>query len=118
MTVSEFYKAVGGDYEDIVKRFCGEERVIRFLGLFLKDTSVEDLRRNMKEENYKDAFRAAHTLKGVAVNLGITKMYNAASEITEALRAEDSEKAKALMPEINEIYDKTVSALNTLLGQN
>lgn len=117
MTVSEFYTEIGGDYEDVLGRFRGEERVIKFLRLFLADTSISDLRRNMAEENYQEAFRAAHTLKGVASNLGLTSMQTAASEVTEALRGGDGNTAKTLMPKLDEICDKTIAALNSLLGE-
>lgn len=117
MTVSEFYAEVGGDYEDVLGRFRGEERVIKFLRLFLADTSIADLRRNMAEENYKEAFRAAHTLKGVASNLGLTSMQEAASEVTEALRGGDADTAKTLMPKLDELCDKTLCSLNSLLSE-
>ncbi len=118
MTVIEFYKTIGGDYDGTVGRFMGEERVLKFLKLFLKDPSISDLKKNMAEENYKEAFRAAHTLKGVAANLGMTAMQQSASEITEALRdGKDIERAKALMPKLDEICDTTISALNTIMEQ-
>ncbi len=118
MTVHEFYKTIGGDYDGVVGRFLGEERVLKFLKLFLKDPSISNLKKNIAEENYQEAFRAAHTLKGVAANLGMDAMQQLASEITEALRdGKDIEGAKALMPQLDELCDTTISALNALIEQ-
>lgn len=117
MTLSEFYAEIGGDYENVLGRFRGEERVAKFLRMFLADTSIADLRKNMAEENYQEAFRAAHTLKGVASNLGFTSMQAAASEVTEALRSGDADTAKTLMPGLDALCDKTIDAINSLSGE-
>lgn len=118
MTVLEFYKTIGGDYDGTVGRFLGEERVLKFLKLFLKDPSISNLKENMAAENYQEAFRAAHTLKGVAANLGMDVMQQVSSDITEALRdGKDIEKAKALMPQLDEVCNETIFALGELIGQ-
>ena len=49
------------------------------------------------------AFRAAHTLKGVAANMGLLRMQEAASALTEALRAGDMDSARALYPAVESI---------------
>ena len=36
------------------------------------------------------AFRAAHTIKGICLNLGFDKLYQASSDITEQLRGKDT----------------------------
>lgn len=117
MTVEKFYALVGGNYEKTLGRFRSEERILKFLKMFLKDTSISDLKRNMQEENYDEAFRAAHTLKGVASNLGMTVLQREASEMTELLRERDIEEAKAFMPRMDEICDRTLAALDELLAE-
>lgn len=117
MTVARFYALVGGNYEETLGRFRDEERILKFLKMFLNDTSISDLKRNMQEGNYDEAFRAAHTLKGVASNMGMTVLQREASEMTEILRERDIEAAKAFMPRMDEICDRTLSALNELLGE-
>lgn len=117
MTVEKFYALVGGNYEETLGRFLDEERILKFLKMFLKDTSIPDLKKNMQEENYDEAFRAAHTLKGVASNLGMTVLQREANEMTEALRGRDIEAAKSLMPRFDEICERTYSALDELLGE-
>lgn len=70
MTLKECYDALGGNYEDTVRRLYNEKLVEKFLFKFEEDPSFENLKKALEEENLEAAFRAAHTLKGVAQNMG------------------------------------------------
>ena len=61
-----------------------------------------------------EAFRAAHTLKGVAQNLGFEKLYKPSSELAEILRAGSMEVIVGLMDTITEEYEKTIMAIKEL----
>lgn len=82
MTLEECYESFKGDYEEVVNRLCSRKFVEKFLVKFLADKSYEDLHRYLDEENYEEAFRAAHTLKGVCQNLGIKSLYESDYEVT------------------------------------
>lgn len=73
MKLDEFFRCVGGGYGEAKARFQNDERIVRFLNMFPGDTTT--------------AFRAVHTLKGVALNLGLGSLAHASSQMTEALRA-------------------------------
>ena len=75
------------DYEEVVNRLCSRKFVEKFLVKFLADKSYEDLHRYLDEENYEEAFRAAHTLKGVCQNLGIKSLYESNYLLFRALRS-------------------------------
>ena len=62
MELKEVYEKIGGDYDDVVRRLMGEKLVRKFLLKFLDDKSYADLERTLSEGDYKEAFRAAHTL--------------------------------------------------------
>ena len=70
MTVKECYEQINGDYEGVFGRFRGDERIKKFALKFLADGSYDSLCRTLEAEDYSEAFRAAHTLKGVSQNLG------------------------------------------------
>lgn len=77
----------GADVEGALRRFIGNEAL--YVKFFLKlkdDPSYGDLNRNLEQGNYEEAFKAAHTLKGVSANLGLTPLYQNASAMTELLR--------------------------------
>ena len=86
MTVKECYDSLEADFSDMMNRLGSEETVRYFAVKFLSDGSFSDLRAALAAGDMKRAFLAAHTLKGVAQNLGFTRLGAAASDMTEALR--------------------------------
>ena len=44
MNVKEFYGVIGGDYEDMKRKFLSDARIGRFALMFLRDGSMDDLR--------------------------------------------------------------------------
>ena len=81
MTIQECYAALGGDYQEVLGRLCSEALVRRFVGKFLSDQSFQLLDTALSAGNYEEAFRAAHTLKGVTQNLSFTKLYQSATKL-------------------------------------
>ena len=77
---------MGANYEDVLKRLYNEGMICRFTLMFLNDDSYPKLEQALKEGNVKEAFRAAHTLKGVCQNLGFTNLYQPTYDLTEVLR--------------------------------
>ncbi len=113
MTVKECYEALNADYEGTLGRFSMERLVQKFALKFLTDKSYGELVQFMAEENYAEAFRAAHTLKGVSVNLGFTQMYQISDEMTEALRG-GKKPEEGLLEKVTEEYQRTVKVLQEL----
>ena len=111
MTLKECYAALGGDYEDVVSRLRSERLVQKFALKFLEDGSYDLLCTSMENGAQEDAFRAAHTIKGICQNLNFTRLGESSSEMTEALRAGDLEKAKVLFPKLSADYQCTVDAI-------
>ena len=94
MTVEEFYNLTGGSYETMLKRVPSPDKVIRFVNMYLADKNFEALTVAMEEDNKENAFAAAHNLKGIASNLAFERLAGESSEITEALRSGNMEKAR------------------------
>ena len=86
MKLNEFYVAVDGNYEDAMERLQNEMFVVKFLRMLPRDGSMMLLEKAMADGRANDAFRAVHTLKGIALNLSLTKLAAACSQLTEALR--------------------------------
>ena len=112
MTIQECYAALGGDYQEVLSRLYSDALVKRFVGKFLSDQSFQLLEDSMKAKNYEEAFRAAHTLKGVTQNLSFTKLYQSSHEITEALRTKDYDLAAQLFPQVEADYMQTAAAIH------
>ncbi|MEG0963534.1 MAG: Hpt domain-containing protein, partial [Lachnospiraceae bacterium] len=58
------------------------------------------------QKDYKNAFDYAHTLKGVAGNMGLSPIYKAICDIVEPLRRNDYSNLQYLYAEIIENYNK------------
>lgn len=113
MTLQECYAALGGDYEGVRGRLPTEKMIQKFVLKFLNDGSYDLLIRSMEEENYSEAFRAAHTIKGVCQNLDFTILYQSSSQLSEALRGGLSPEAPALLEQVKGDYARTVDAIRS-----
>ena len=116
MTVKECYEAFGGNYEEVISRLRTDERVAKFLRRVLDDGSYQLLIDSVATNNVDEAFRAAHTLKGVCGNLSITQFGESSSALCEYLRENrviDGEVMKMLEP-VKADYELTVSSIRQL----
>ena len=114
MNVRECYEEIRGDYEDVRRRFLSDQRIRKFALLFLKDESMGNLLAGMEKEDCREAFQAAHTLKGVCLNLGLSGLFDPVNRMTEALRAGDYGKALQIQPEVQREYDTTYRCFEKL----
>ena len=114
MTVEEFYNRSGGDYEEIIKRLKAPEKVTRFINMFMKDENYKELQAALEGKDTEAAFKAAHNLKGISANLSFKKLTAAASDITEALRNGELEKAIEIMPRVSESYELIAALVGEL----
>ena len=111
MTLKECYAALGGDYEDAIGRLRSESLVQKFVLKFLDDKSYELLCASLETGDAQEAFRAAHTIKGMCQNLSFTSLANSSSAMTEALRGGDLEAGKALLGTVRGDYERTAGAI-------
>lgn len=82
MTLQECYAAMGGNYEEVLGRLRSDRLIQKFVLKFVDDGSYQLLLDSMASQNYEDAFRAAHTIKGVCQNLGLTRLLNSSSQLS------------------------------------
>lgn len=116
MDLRDFYKSVGGDYDLIMTRMGKkEERVIKFLNKFKNDPSFENLKQALSEKNAEDAFRAAHTIKGVALNLELQNLQAASDQLTETLReGVIPDNAQELLEQVGKVYQEAIDGISQL----
>ncbi len=112
MTIEECYKKMGANYQDVIKRLPSVSMIEKFALKFREDTSFQELETALNEKQVDLAFRAAHTLKGVCMNLGFDHLYKPSFEITESLRASNLDLALQQFDTVKEQYSKTIAALN------
>lgn len=118
MNLQECYGAFGGNYEDVKTRLAKDTLIHRLLIKFLDDKTYESLLQAMEKKDYGEAFRGAHTLKGLCLNLSFEHLGKSASRLTELLRNWESEPidegmCESLWRQVSEDY---MSVVNAIMG--
>lgn len=114
MNVRECYSEMGADFDDVLTRLNNERLVGRIAKKFVKDSSFADLREGLEKKDVDKAFRAAHTLKGICLNLGFSQMTQDVVDITEILRGKSFDGTQELFDKIAIAYQKTIETLDQL----
>ena len=114
MTVKECYEQMDADYEGVLGRLRSEGLIKKFAKKFLDDGSFQSLKDNLAQGNGEEAFRAAHTLKGVCQNLGFDNLYQVSFNITEKLRGGETDGCEELFAKVEEQYKKTTDAIHMM----
>ncbi len=116
MTAEEFYTISGGDYKTIFLRFQDDGMILRFLTIFLRDTSFSDLEKAMETKDEKAAFLAAHNLKGASLSLELGDLSRAAIAMTESVRNGWTDEAEPSFETLKRVYHKTIEAIHMIEG--
>ena len=121
MTIQECYQKLGGDYAQVEKRLPGIHLIRRFIAGFLDDGSYPELCRAMEQGQTEEAFRAAHTLKGVSADLGFDRLTASSGELTELLRGRTDgipTEAVPLLDIVRQDYELTADAIRAYLNSD
>lgn len=115
MTLQEFAKESNMDLITTISRFGGnEEMLVRFLKKFIHDKTYEELQIAVDRRDYPLIERSAHTLKGVAANLGLEDIRVGSDSIVTAVRKETYDTIPGFFQELQKYYGRTIECLNLL----
>ena len=117
MSVKKCYTLMGGNYDEVMRLMMSEARVVKYLTKFKQDTTMQQLTQALEHQEYEDAFRYAHTLKGVSMNLYFTNLAESSSKLTEALRVNNTDVA-SLYADVKRDYDIVMKAINELVSDS
>lgn len=115
MTLEECYNKIGANYRDLVQRLGSQDFAELFAKKFIEDDSFANLESALNEKNAEKAFRAVHTLKGVAQNLSLENLYRVSFTLTESLR--DGAITSDCAPQyeaVKQEYERTIAVLKEL----
>ena len=110
----------GADVATTLKRFMGNETIyLKFIMKFLDDKNYEAIKDGLMQNDYEKAFTGAHSLNGVAGNLGLNPVYEAASEMSELLRnAKDHEIDAEKLQEVKVKLEKCYFGFQQIIAEN
>lgn len=107
-----------GNYEEAVRLMGSDDRIMRYLKLFQRDTNFHVMCNAVNNNDFKTAFNAAHTLKGVALNLSLTALADQIKELTELLRGEIPVRGiSTLLRKTTDTYVSVLECINTLVNE-
>lgn len=114
MTVRESYERMGADYDGLLSRLGSEALIKKFAVKFIDDTSFQDLKQALAAGDAERAFRAAHTLKGICLNLGFDNLYRPSEAITEKLRGGQMDGCEDMFKDVETEYNVTVESIRCI----
>jgi len=107
MTLQELYRMIGGDYDQALRVLRVEKLVDKHIRKFPQNGTVEELLAAGENLDSKRLFESAHALKGISANLGLVRLSETASRITEEYRPGSGRKmtddeVRALLDSVRE----------------
>ncbi len=96
---------MGAEVEDTLDRLMGDEEMyLEYLMKLPENQNIIELRKAIDEKDYNKAEREVHTLKGVALNLGLLPLVDVCMDMLLDFRAGKSEEAAAQIDEVEECF--------------
>lgn len=120
MNLQKFFAISGSSYEELHNRISSDVLLKKFLRQFLEDKTFESLDQSITKKDYKNAFFASHSLKGVCSNLGLSKLEKDTIVLLEYLRVNsenpdiDEKFCNDSFQKIKQDYEQVISAIKIL----
>lgn len=113
--IREDFIEAGIDYDSAMNLFMGKQEIFeRFLVKFKNDESYKQIKSAIEAGDCEAAFKAAHTLKGVAGNLSFKDLAKVASDITEEFRAGNFEGGLQYIDELDVQYKRIMDFISAI----
>lgn len=98
--------------QEAIERFGGNEAIYeKFLFKFKEDKSYAELFTAADANDVETAYRAAHTLKGISANLGLSAVYGVSTEVSALLKAGKLDEARAMFDDLKKVYEETLALI-------
>lgn len=112
MTIQEFYKSINENYDEVIARLQIESFVKKYVLKFKDDDNYNFLHEAIKNADNEQAYKAAHTLKGLALNLGFEQLANYAQSICAYIKDDNINQVCELIPILEKEYQKIIEKID------
>jgi len=116
MTLQELYSNIDGDYTQATKVLRVDKLINKHISRLPDNKVVDSVIEAGKTMDANALFETSHAMKGVCANLGLVRLAELASEISEEFRPgnprthSDAQVAE-IIDRIKELYGKTVDEI-------
>ena len=114
MTIEELYQKSGDDYNELLGRLFNAKLIEKLVKKYHDDQNYTQLCDGVAAKDREKVFTAAHTIKGLALNLGFGRLAKAATELTEATRNSYPDNVPALFEEVKKEQENILSLIEQL----
>ena len=115
MDIKKFYLDTGSDYQAALSIMMNDMLIERMIKKFMENNAYQSIIDAYDVKDIKQVFALSHSLKGVAGNLALTKLFEIASELTEATRNKEEADIDNEISKLKSIYQNIVETYNSLL---
>lgn len=109
------------DQDALLGRMRGKtDHVVTLVNLFLGDMPerMAALQNEVSAEEFEACGATAHTVKGVAANLSVMRLQEAAAELEQAAKAQQSNDVQNLLSTIKSVYEESEAELKSFVESN
>ncbi|MDD3277271.1 MAG: Hpt domain-containing protein [Lachnospiraceae bacterium] len=111
----DVFRQEGINYQSGIHRFGGSQQIYeKYLKKYPMDPTYSELGRALEENNYEEAFRYAHTLKGIVGNLAFDDLYGALLPLVEALRRNELDELDSMFEAVKKEQIRVCRALTQI----
>lgn len=115
MTLQEAANCLEIDLDTVIARFSGNEALyLRFLKKMPSDPTFFSLLTAVENQDYPEIEREAHTLKGVAANLGLDRLRFSSDRLVQAVRGQEYNEIPGLFEQVRAAHEKMAYVLGQL----
>lgn len=112
MEKQEILEEIGIELDSTLSRFGGNEALLlKFLKRFPEDPNFSEIGQALKMGDLQGVERAAHTLKGVAGNLGMTGLFSLCNDMVQKIRRGEECGLEALYMEAKKEYERILAGI-------
>ena len=116
MTLQELYQNIGADYEQAMRVLRMDKLLDKHIRKLVQNGVIDRVLEAGKSMEPSELFEAAHAMKGVCANLGLTPLADAASELADEFRPGRERRftdaqVKEKLDQIAQRYQKTAEEI-------
>lgn len=116
MTLEELYQMIDADYQQAIRVLRMDKLLDKHIRKLISGGVIDSLLEVEDNMDPKELFERSHAVKGIAANLGLTKIAELASVISEEFRPGNprrmsDEEVHATFDSIRALYAKTVEGI-------
>lgn len=86
MTIPELYAEIEEKYDEVFERIGNDAWIAKYLRKFVAEDYLDRLSDAVSAGDWENVFKNSHTIKGLALNLGLQRLSECSGELCEAVR--------------------------------